>query len=60
MKTITIVIDKAGKVAMQTHGFDGQVCKDSTKALEQALGVVLSDKPHYDQPIPITSAEVIQ
>lgn len=60
MKTITIVIDKVGQVAMQTHGFDGQSCKDATQALEQGLGVVLSDKPHYDQPIPITSAEVTQ
>ena len=60
MKTITIVIDKVGQVAIQTHGFDGQTCKDATRALEQGLGVVLSDKPHYDQPIPITSAVITQ
>ena len=60
MKTITILIDKAGQVSMQTNGFDGQTCKGATKALEQGLGVVLSDKPHYDQPIPLTSAEVTQ
>jgi hypothetical protein len=58
VKTITIVIDKVGQVAMQAHGFDGQNCKDATRALEQGLGVVLSDKPHYDQAIPITNAEV--
>ena len=60
MKTVTIVINKSGQVAMQTHGFDGQSCKDATKALELGLGVVLSDKPHYDQPIQITIAEVTQ
>ena len=60
MKTITIVIDKVGQVAIQTHGFDGQTCKDATRALEQGLGVVLSDKPTYDQPMSITSAEVNQ
>ena len=60
MKTISIVIDKAGQVSMQTSGFDGQNCKDATRALEQRLGVVLSDKLHYDQPIPITNAEVTQ
>ena len=49
MKAITIIVDKVGQVAIQTHGFDGQTCKDATKAIEQALGVVLSDKPHYDQ-----------
>ena len=60
MKAITIIVDKVGQVAIQTHGFDGQTCKDATKALEHAMGVVLSDMPHYDQPIPITSAEVNQ
>lgn len=49
MKTISIVIDKAGQVSMQTNGFDGQNCKDATKTLEQGLGVVLSDKPNFDQ-----------
>jgi len=49
VKTISILIDKVGQVAMQTHGFDGQTCKDATKALEQGLGVVLSDKPTFDQ-----------
>ena len=49
MKTITIVIDKVGQVAVQTHGFDGQSCKDATKAIEVGLGVVLSDRPSFDQ-----------
>ena len=60
MKTITILIDKTSRILIRSEGFDGQTCKDATKALEQDLGVVLSDKPHYDQPIPITSAEVTQ
>jgi len=60
MRTITILIDKTGQVSMQTHGYEGQNCKDATKALEQGLGVVLSDRPTFDQPIPITSAEVSQ
>ena len=60
MKSITIHIDQTGQVSLQANGFDGQTCKDATKALEQGLGIVLSDKPHYDQPIPITSAEVNQ
>ena len=60
MKTITILIDKVGQVAIQTHGFDGQSCKDATKAMEKALGIVLSDKPTFDQPTRQTSAEVTQ
>ena len=50
MKTITILIDKTGQVSMQTHGYEGQTCKDATKALERALGIVLSDRPTFDQP----------
>ena len=34
---------------MQTHGYEGQACKDATKALEQGLGIVLSDRPTFDQ-----------
>lgn len=49
MKTITILIDKTSRILIRSEGFDGQTCKDATKAIEQALGVVLSDKPHYDQ-----------
>lgn len=60
MKTITILIDKTGQVSMQTHGYEGQACKDATKAMEQGLGVVLSDRPSFDQPTLTTSAEVKQ
>ena len=49
MKSITILIDKVGQVSMQTNGFDGTACKDATKAIERGLGVVLSDKPSFDQ-----------
>ena len=60
MKTITIVIDKVGQVAVQTHGFDGQTCKDATRALEQGLGIVLSDKPTFDQGASQTMVETQQ
>jgi len=60
MKSITILIDKVGQVSMQTHGFEGQSCKDATKAMERALGVTLFDKPTFDQPTHQTSAEVTQ
>ena len=58
MKSITILIDKAGQVSMQTHGFEGQTCKEVTKAMELGIGVVLSDKPTFDQPAQQTSAQV--
>lgn len=49
MKIINIIVDKAGQVSIQTSGFDGRNCKDATRVLEQGLGVVLSDKPNFDQ-----------
>ena len=60
MKTITIIVDKVGQVAIQTNGFDGATCRDASKAIERGLGVVLSDRPSFDQPTLITSAEVTQ
>ena len=60
MKIINIVIDRVGQVSMQTNGFDGTACKDATKAIERGLGVVLSDRPSFDQPTLTTSAEVKQ
>ncbi len=55
-----ILIDKTGQVAIQTHGFEGISCRQATRAIEQGLGIVLSDKPIFDQPIQQTSAEVAQ
>ena len=60
MKTINIVIDRVGQVSMQTNGFDGQSCKDATKAIERGLGVVLSDRASFDQPTQQTGVEVTQ
>ena len=60
MKSISIIVDKAGQVSMQTFGFEGISCKDASRAIEQGLGIVLSDKPTYDQPTQTTSAEITQ
>ena len=49
MKSISIIVDKVGQVAIQTHGFEGISCKDASRAIEQGLGIVLSDKPTFDQ-----------
>ena len=48
MKTIQITIDPTGEVRLQTHGFEGAACKQASKALEQALGLVQSDQPTAD------------
>jgi len=42
--TIEIIINPKGESVIQTKGFAGSSCRDATKALEQALGAVQSDK----------------
>ncbi len=38
MKTIILIISPDGKTKVETHGFDGQSCKDASLFIEQALG----------------------
>ena len=45
MKTIQIIIDPQGEIQLQTQGFSGQSCREASKPLEQALGLVRSDQP---------------
>lgn len=43
--TITITVDPKGGVTVETKGFAGQACREATRALERALGQVLTDQP---------------
>lgn len=45
MKTIRIVVAPDGQTTLQTRGFAGQACRESSRLLERALGVRLSDHP---------------
>ena len=45
MKIIEIIIDSKGGTRLQTKGFVGTSCKDASRALEQALGIVQTDTP---------------
>jgi len=38
MKTIEIVVDRAGYATVQTKGFVGSTCRDASRFVEQALG----------------------
>ena len=38
MKTIEIIISPQGQSTVQTKGFTGSSCRDSSKFIEQALG----------------------
>ena len=43
-KTIEIIINPAGEATVQTKGFTGSSCRDASKAIERALGLVQSDQ----------------
>jgi hypothetical protein len=43
MKTIEVTVSPAGETRVETKGFAGTACRDATKLLERALGVVASD-----------------
>lgn len=45
MKTIEIIVSPAGEATVQTKGFAGSSCRDASRLIEQALGVVQSDQP---------------
>jgi len=45
MKTIEIIVDNKGQSTVQTKGFSGTECRDASKLIERALGIVQSDTP---------------
>lgn len=51
MKQIEVLISPEGEVTITAKGFKGKGCKDATKAIEAALGVVSKDtkSPEYYQ-----------
>lgn len=49
MKTITLIISPDGKTKIETHGFEGKTCAESSKFLAAALGQKTAEqfKPEY-------------
>ncbi len=43
--TIEVIISPTGQTRIATHGYSASSCKDATRQLEQALGLVQSDLP---------------
>jgi len=44
MNTVIVEIDEQGNVRIDTKGFSGKSCKDATRELEIALGIVTDEK----------------
>jgi hypothetical protein len=51
MKTITVTIDKKGKVSMEANGFVGTSCANATAKFSSLLGKVVNEekKEEYHQ-----------
>jgi hypothetical protein len=48
MRRIQVQISPTGEVALETHGFEGSSCRDASRALERALGLMARDQPRED------------
>lgn len=44
-RTIEITVSSTGQTKLETRGFAGPACRDASRQLEQALGMVTSDQP---------------
>ncbi len=44
MRRIIIAISPEGEVSLQTTGFADGTCKDASRAMENALGLTVSDR----------------
>ncbi len=44
MKKIIVHVDKEGSTKISTEGFTGTACKNATKQLEEALGIITKDE----------------
>ncbi len=60
MKTIEIIVSPQGELTLQTKGFAGASCREASKALEQALGAVRSEKATAEMYQAATTSQKIQ
>lgn len=44
MKTLTVTINKQGKVSMEAHGFVGTSCANATAKFSSLLGKVVEEE----------------
>jgi len=55
MKTIEITVDADGRVTVQTKGFAGGACKEASRFVERALGLVVADVPTAEAYLPVAA-----
>ncbi len=60
MRIIEIIVSPKGETTIQTKGFTGSSCREASKALEQALGAVQSDKATAEMYQAVTTGQQIQ
>jgi hypothetical protein len=48
VKVIEVIVDPKGGISLEIKGFAGTGCRDATKQLEQALGIVTRDSATPD------------
>ena len=48
MRRIQVNVSLGGDITLETHGFEGATCKDASRALERALGLITRDQTKAD------------
>jgi hypothetical protein len=54
-QTIEIIVSPTGQTRISTRGYSGPTCKEATRALEQALGLVEKDQPTPEMRLPAST-----
>lgn len=49
MTTITVDVSPQGEIRLETRGYHGAACREASRDLERALGLVTSDRPTAEQ-----------
>ena len=61
-KQIVVDVSPDGRVKLQNKGYEGMSCKAASRAIEQAMGIVLSDTPCRDvaQAVSVSHGNALQ
>lgn len=60
MKTIEIIVSLTGQTTVQTKGFTGGSCQETSRLIEQALGARQSDERTAEFYLPESQPQSVQ
>ena len=60
MTTIEVTVSRQGEITLVTKGFSGSACRAASRDLEQALGLVVAERPTAElyASVPVASQQL--